>query len=734
MLERIGTLTATRARTVLAVAAVLVLAAAALGFGAFGALKSEGFDDPASDSYKAKQAVEQTFGGSPNLLVEVRARGQSVDTPAVADAGRRLTTALAAQPGYQDVMSYWTTGSPALKAKDGTRALVVANAKDDVAELPQAARDAVAADLGPNGSITVEIGGNAALGPEAQSQIGKSLAVAEMIAVPITLLLLVLAFGSVVAAMVPLAIGFVAIMGTFAELFVLGKLTDVSIYSVNLTTALGLGLAIDYALLIVARHRELVHNGATVHDAVVQTVRTAGRTIVFSAATVAAALATLLVFPMYFLRSFAYAGIGVVVVAAAAALFVAPALISVLGPRLDAGRIKGIRGVQGDETAFWSRLAGAVTKRPLVAALPVVAALLLAASPLLGVTFGTPDERVLPKSAGIHQVGDSLRENYTSNESHAVDVVVTGSGANGNLSGYARDLSALPGVARVDSANGIFAQGSEASPQGRPGTAKPDAQVIYVVTSLDEKSGAAQDLVRDIRAVHAPEGTRTLVGGTDARLVDTKQAIADRIPLALGLICLTTFVVLFLFTGSVVQPLRALVLNGLSIAAAMGITVWVFQEGHFASALGFVPLPMDTSMTVLLFCIAFGLSMDYEVFVISRIKELHDAGATPEDAVVHGLARTGRIVTTAAALLAVTFVAFLTSTVSFLQLFGLGAALAILIDATLVRAILVPATMRLLGPAAWYAPKTLRRAYAKVGISESLPPAPAEPVAEPSRR
>ncbi|NUS55409.1 MAG: MMPL family transporter, partial [Streptomycetaceae bacterium] len=199
MLERIGTLTATRARTVLAVAAVLVLAAAALGFGAFGALKSEGFDDPASDSYKAKQAVEQTFGGSPNLLVEVRARGQSVDTPAVADAGRRLTTALAAQPGYQDVMSYWTTGSPALKAKDGTRALVVANAKDDVAELPQAARDAVAADLGPNGSITVEIGGNAALGPEAQSQIGKSLAVAEMIAVPITLLLLVLAFGSVVA-------------------------------------------------------------------------------------------------------------------------------------------------------------------------------------------------------------------------------------------------------------------------------------------------------------------------------------------------------------------------------------------------------------------------------------------------------------------------------------------------------------------------------------------------------
>ncbi|MGR7001351.1 MMPL family transporter [Yinghuangia aomiensis] len=251
--------------------------------------------------------MEQTFGGSPNLLVEVRARGQSVDTPAVADAGRRLTAALAAQPGYRDVMSYWTTGSPSLKAKDGTRALVVANAEDDVAELPQAARDAVAADLGPNGPITVEIGGNAALGPEAQSQIGKSLAVAEMIAVPITLLLLVLAFGSVVAAMVPLAIAFVAIMGTFAELFVLGKLTDVSIYSVNLTTALGLGLAIDYALLIVARHRELVHNGATVHDAVVQTVRTAGRTIVFSAATVAAALATLLVFPMYFLRSFAYA-------------------------------------------------------------------------------------------------------------------------------------------------------------------------------------------------------------------------------------------------------------------------------------------------------------------------------------------------------------------------------------------------------------------------------------------
>ncbi|HSA49362.1 MAG TPA: MMPL family transporter, partial [Yinghuangia sp.] len=330
MLERIGRIAAYRARTVLITSVVLLVAAAIAGFGAFGVLKGEGFDDPASDSYKASERLEDVFGQVPELIVEVHARGGSVDAPEAADAGRRLTSALAGEEDIEGAISYWTTGVPALKAEDGTKALVIAHTDEDFDALPDGVRSALAADLAPDGPITVKIGGGAALGPEVNGQVGKSLAIAEAIAVPITLILLVLAFGSVVAALVPLAIGFVAIMGTFGELFVLGSLTDVSVFSINLTTALGLGLAIDYGLLIVARHRELVHGGATVPEAVVRTVQTAGRTIVFSAATVAAALAVLLVFPMYFLRSFAYAGIGVVVISALAALFIAPALLAVL--------------------------------------------------------------------------------------------------------------------------------------------------------------------------------------------------------------------------------------------------------------------------------------------------------------------------------------------------------------------------------------------------------------------
>jgi RND superfamily putative drug exporter len=703
MLERLGDFVFRRARAVLVVAGLLLLVAAGAGFGAFGKLRSQGFDDPASASSRAENAIKDTFPGRPNIVFEVRAKdGSNVDGPAVAEAGRAFTRALATSTSFDHVLSYWDTGSLGLKADSGRGALVVAHAQEDeVDTLPKGATPPA------DSPIEIRIGGENAIGPAVGGEVGKSLAFAEAIAIPLTLLLLVLAFGSLIAALVPLVIGFIAIMGTFAELFVLGSLTDVSIFSINLTTALGLGLAIDYALLIVARHRELRNSGHDLHDAVVGTLRTAGRTIVFSAATVAAALAVLLVFPQYFLRSFAYAGIGVVIISALAALIVAPALLTVLGPRVESMRIRGIKGVQGAEAPVWSRLAQFVSRRPALTALPVLAALLFAASPLLGVRFGTPDERVLPTSTDVRQVGDTLREDYSHDDTRSIDVVLLGPGAEAPVDGYAAALGALPGVTRVDSA------GAE---QVRPG-----ARLLSVITTLPAKSDAAQDLVHDVRAVPAPDRTEALVGGTDAKLVDTKTSIADRLPLAFGLIVLSTFVLLFLFTGSILQPLRALLLNGISITAAVGITVWVFQDGHLSEPLGFTPLPMDTSMTVLLFCIAFALSMDYEVFVTSRIKELHDAGASDLDAVRHGLGRTGRIVTTAAALLAVTFVAFLTSSVSFLQLFGFGAAVAIVLDATLVRGVLVPAAMRILGRHAWYAPAPLRRLHDRIGLRESDP-------------
>jgi RND superfamily putative drug exporter len=414
----------------------------------------------------------------------------------------------------------------------------------------------------------------------------------------------------------------------------------------------------------------------------------------------------MLVFPVYFLKSFAYAGVGVTIFSATSALLVLPALLAVLGGRVNSGRIRGIRSVRSVEAPFWGRLAAGVMRRPAVTALPVVAVLLFLATPLLSVTFGTPDERVLPTSAASHQVGDALRNDFTTTPD-VIDVLITPALPQAELQSYTQQLSHLSGVQRTDISVGSASAG------------QPTSQRVSLSTGLDAASGAAQDVVRHVRAVPAPTGTRVLVGGATATLIDAKHAISSHLLLAGALIVVTTFILLFLFTGSILQPIRALLGNALTLGATLGAMVWIFQDGHFASVLGFTPRPTDTAMPVLLFCIAFGLSMDYELFVISRIKELHDAGVPNADAVTGGLARTGRIVSTLAALLAVGFFAFGTSHVSFIQLFGLGTGMAILIDATLVRGVLVPAFMRAFGERSWYAPAPLRRLHNRIGVSEN---------------
>ena len=722
MLQRIAGFIHRRARLVLVLALLAVLAMGALGAGAFGKLKGGGFDDPASPSSRAARVLDEKFGGEPNVVLLVRAEGGGLDAPAVREAGRELTAGLAREKGVTQVMSYWSRGGTALASRDGTEALVTAHIDEDDADVARAVSDGWTGDRGP---VTVRAGGAGMLNQDVNEQVAADLALAETIAVPLTLLLLVAAFGSVLAALLPLAIGLIAILGTFAELFVLGSLTDVSVFSVNLTTALGLGLGIDYGLMLVSRFRERLSAGDEIGDALRTTVRTAGRTILFSAATVVAALSALLLFPPYFLRSFAYAGIGVVAIAALAALFVVPALLALLGHRVNRGRLPWAEAVRKPEAPLWGRLAAAVFRRPALTALPVLAVLLLAASPLLGATFGSPDARVLPGSAESRQVATALQDDFDGNDGDAVSVVTGGPVTReGQLASYARELSRLDGVARVQAPTGSYAHGRSVRAPGpaEKGFTAPDGtRRLSVTTRLAPASGAAQQLVRDIRAVDGPGGVPTLVGGRDAALVDSKQAIGERLPAAVAMVLGTTFVLLFLFTGSVVQPLRAIVLNGISLAASIGAMVWVFQEGHFSSVLGFTPMPMDTSMTVLMFCIVFGLSMDYEVFVTSRIKELHDAGADTATAVTGGLARTGRIVTMAAGLLAVSFFAFTTGEVSFLQMFGLGSGLAILIDAVAVRGVLVPASMRLLGNAAWYAPRPLERLHARIGLGEPGP-------------
>jgi len=469
---------------------------------------------------------------------------------------------------------------------------------------------------------------------------------------------------------------------------------------------------------MVSRFREELGRGQEPARAVVRSVQTAGRTIVFSGATIVAALSVLLIFPMYFLRSFAYAGIGVVLISVAAAVVVLPALLAVLGRRVNSGRLPWARNREPSTAApFWGRLAGQAMRRPALIAIPVLAVLVLIALPLRHVQFGTPDDRVLPTSTQSRAVGDVLREDFTGNSATALNVVTDGPLDRSALTGYATRLSDLAGVARVESSVATFAHGEAVPGSADPTLARPTAQRLSVVSAADPRSDAAKNLVRTVRDLPGPDGVRVYVGGQTAELIDTTHAIGIRLPLAALLIVLTTFIVLFLFTGSVVQPIRSLVLNGVTLAATAGLMVWIFQQGHLSGLLNFTALPLDTSMLVLLFCIAFGLSMDYEVIVLSRIKELHDQGLDNRAAVTEGLARSGRIVTTAAALIAITLFALGTATVSFLQLFGIGAGFAVIIDATLVRAVLVPACQRMLGRAAWYAPAPLRRLRTRIALT-----------------
>ena len=712
-----GALVARRARWVLLVSAVILVGAAVIGVGAFSKLQTNGaFQDPSADSTTAQRLLDEHFGGADNVVLLVRARGGTVDDPAVTAAGTAAARRLRAEPGVTDVVSYWGTHDRALRSTDGRYALVIGNERTD----DELGADALESLASTDRAADVTVGGGAAVNHDVTTQVGKSLAVAEAIAVPIILLLLVFAFGSLVAALLPLAIGAVAIMGTFAELFVIGSVTNVAVYAINLTTALGLSLAIDYALLMVSRYREELAGSGDPAQAVARAVETAGRTIVFSGATVAAALAVLLIFPLYFLRSFAYAGIGVVLISVAAAILVLPAALTVLGDRVNAGRLPWARRRPPTTTApLWGRLAGLVMRRPVLTAVPVVTLLVLLASPLLHVSFGTPDDRVLRPDTSSRAVGDVLRADFPGDVAAGVDVVTEGSATDPAVRRYAAALSDFPDVARVVSSVGTYADGDQVTATGNPMLKVPGVQRLSVVTTADARSAAAQDVVRDIRSLPGPDGVSVHVGGQTAQLIDSKHAIGSRLPVAVLLIVLTTFVVLFMFTGSIVQPVRSLVLNALTLSATAGIMVSIFQNGHLDGLLHFEPLPLDTSMLMLLFCIAFGLSMDYEVIVLSRIKELHDQGADNHTAVTEGLTHSGRIVTTAAALVAVSFLAFGTSTVSFLQLFGIGAGLAVLIDATLVRAVLVPACQRLLGRAAWYAPPTLRRVHTRIGASQA---------------
>ncbi|HEY2272776.1 MAG TPA: MMPL family transporter [Jatrophihabitantaceae bacterium] len=741
MLTRLADLGIRAPRRVLGLAGLLLVLAAVYGISAAAHLSSGGFSDPSSPSSQASDLLSKTFrAGAPNLLLEVTSPHGATSSAARAEGGH-LAAVLEKAPNTTQVSSFWTAPkaqAAALVSKDGTSALVVARVAGNDSVAPKRVGDIAGPLVGMHNGVTVTAGGQGIVFNQVDDQTKRDLATAEAISIPLTVIALIWVFGSFIAALLPVVVGISSIIGTMAILRGLASLTDVSIYALNMTTAMGLALAIDYSLFIVSRYREEIRNGMAPDDAVRRTMQTAGRTVLFSALTVGLSLAALMVFPLFFLRSFAYAGIAVVALATLAALILLPAMLTVLGSRVDSLDLRVfVRRllrrpppvVKPVEATFWYRTATRVMKRAVPVGLLVTAFLVSLGLPFLHASFGYPDDRVLPHSASSHQVGDDLRTRFGANAASTISVVARDiSSAPNSIGSYADALSQVPGVTAVSSSAGTYVDGSATGP-GVPAMRAGAVTYLDVHSDADAQSPPAKQLLTGVEAVQSPWPVQFT--GPTAVNKDSLAALGNALPWALGLIALATFVVLFLFTGSIVLPLKALVLNTLSLSATFGAMVWVFQEGHFGSLFNDLTTTgyLVPTMPPLMFCLAFGLSMDYEVFLLSRIREQWLAsGRTSADntkAVAQGLGRTGRIVTAAALLMAIVFAAMAGSKVSFMMLFGTGLTLAVLMDATIVRGVLVPAFMRLAGRWNWWAPRPLARLHERIGLHEEP-----EPIAE----
>ncbi len=761
MIDRLAALANDRTRRILVVAGVAFLLAAALGAPIVSLLKSASsdFQDPNAQNQQVLREIERATGQSAYYGVAAlvpAARDVRTD-PAAASQASRVAGLLSAQPGFQRVLDYPATHLPALVSRDGRLTAVLAAFTNRDRSAQAVAR--VRPQLAGSGVI---LGGNDVAFQELNERTSSDLQKAEMFAIPILLALSFWVFRGLVAAALPLLVGGFAIVLTFLVLRIVDQFLGLSIFAVNLVTGMGLGLGIDYSLFVLARYREELARGLDTRAAIARTLNTAGRTVLYSSLTVAGALASMLVFPLRFLYSMGVGGAVVALSAGAVSLIVLPAVLVALGPRIDAlspawlrrgaanagGVVAGSAGGgssgggsagggsagggsagggsagggsagggnigdesgaagRGGEEGFWSRLARAVMRRPGLVALATAAALIVAASPSLKLSLTPADAHVLPTSAQPRQVAETLTREFAVDGSQTITMVAHGgSSATGAMAALAH---------RAQSAAG--AQASAAPPRylGR------ETWEIELLPRGTDGSSANQSLVRRLRTLPAPTASapRPLVGGATAWFVDQKAAISAHTPLALAILALVTGGFLFLMTGSLLLPFVALAMNLLTVAVGAGLLVLVFQEGHLASLLGFSPIGgLEESNLVLLFVVAFALSTDYGVFLFGRIKEAHDEGLATREAVAHGLERTGRLVTAAALLFCVAIGAFVTSQVFFVKQLGFGAALAVAIDATLVRALLVPALMGTLGEASWWAPRPLRRLHARIGLRE----------------
>lgn len=691
-----------------------------IGSGVFGAMKSRGFDDPGSESARAAAALSSQFGAQEPMAVLAVEANAPIDSPSVTAAATALVGQVAAMPGVGQVVSYWTSGQPTqLKSTDGRTGQVLVYAARG-ANAQQVTTDLETQFNGTQGDLTVYAYGWNVIGNALTGTITKDLGRAEGIAVPITVILLMFVFGSVVAAGLPFMVAGASILGSFAFLFLLTRITDVSIFALNLVTGLGLALGIDYALLMISRFREELKNGAATDDAVVTTMRTAGKTVLVSGITVAITLASMLVFPQYFLKSFAYAGVSVSLFAVFGALTALPAMLAILGPNVN--RLKVRRGdLAPKDDGAWSRVARTVMRRPWPVMLGTIALLLVMAYPALSVAFGQVDDRALPPSNSAAVAGQVLRDRFPGQESAPYDVVLVNPTTDAaGVDEYAQALSRIPDVVRVTTPTSIVVDGAVVAPNPQPATFTTDGMArLSIVGDVPPFDASGVAVVDAVRSTPAP-AAEVLVGGTAAGYADSNQGILGNVWIVALWIAITTLIVLFLFTGSVLLPIKALVLNVLSLSATLGALVWVFQGGHLTWLVGDYTNTgtVDISSIALIAVVAFALSMDYELFMLSRIKEEHDAGRNTTDAVAFGLQRTGRIITAAALLIAIVFASFLSSGVTNIKQLGFGVTVAILVDATLVRAILVPAFMRIAGGANWWAPPFLRRIHDRIGLRE----------------
>jgi uncharacterized membrane protein YdfJ with MMPL/SSD domain len=698
MFDRLALLADRRGKTVVIVAVVMAIVAGMLGAGVADRLDPYGADDPATESVKAAEQLQDA--GYRETSVVVLVHGVDIDSAAARQRIGALTKRIRTDREVAGVATYYSTGSRDFVSRDGTSTYLSVRLSPTDDDEIQDAGERISSSLEHEPGVLV--GGAAVAQQQANEQVEQDLRTAELYAFPILFLLSLLFFRSLVAAALPLLVGGLTIVSTMVMLSVASELGSISIFALNLVIGLGLGLSIDYSLFIVSRYREEMAKTGPGLDAMRRTMATAGRTVLFSSLTVAGAIASLLVFPQRFLYSMGVGGSLVALIAAAVALIVLPAILAVLGARVNALAPALLRGraerdARPAEHGFWYRLSRLVMRIPGRIAIGSAAFLIALGIPFFSIQFTAIDAQVLPDSASANQVDDALHADFPPFRDTPIQLAVSGGRA--EAESVAREAHGLPGVAEVR------------PPMGLSG----DTSVVEVVSSNPPLSDASQDLVADLRAVERD----SLTTGFTASFVDLKDSLADHLPLMLAIVVAVTLAVLFVFTGSLVLPVKQILMNLLGLSAVFGILVLIFQDGRLEGLLGYTSQgALEATQPLFLFVVAFGLSTDYGVFLLSRIKEARDGGATNADAVAIGLERVGRIATAAAVLFAVAIGAFVTSEMIFIKQLGLGTALAVLIDATIVRALLVPSLMEMLGRWNWWAPKPLRRVHARLGFSE----------------